>query len=98
MSGDRDVKLSLKIENFQRKNMFDGLRRQRDGTVNAEALLKKPKQHELADVPKGLNMPALMNAPNGVKDGVSIMNQHVMNRDYKLSRKIIDQLAAWKDQ
>lgn len=43
-------------------------------------------------------MPALMNAPNGVKDGVSIMNQHVMNRDYKLSRKIIDQLAAWKDQ
>ena len=90
-ASNRDIKLSLKIENFQRKNMFDGLRRQRDGTVNAEALLhkEKPKGKE-SSAKKGLEVPALINAPNGIKDGVAIMSQHVMNRDYKLSRGVID--------
>ena len=43
-------------------------------------------------------MPALINAPNGMQDGMNIMQQHILNRDYKLSRKVIDQLASWNDQ
>ena len=81
--------------------MFDGLRKQRDGTINAEALLKQEKakdSNQETGVLKGLAMPALINAPNGMQDGMNIMQQHILNRDYKLSRKVIDQLASWNDQ
>ena len=60
LAGDRDVKLSMKIENFQRHNMFNGLRKQRDGTVNAEALMKVKKSKDPnveTKVAKGLAMP-----------------------------------------
>ena len=101
-SKGRDVKLSIKIENFQRNKMFDGLKKQRDGAVNAEALMKvektKDSGQESSGVLKGLEIPALINAPNGIKDGMKIMQQHIMNRDYKTSRQVINQLATWKDQ
>jgi len=38
-ANQRDISLHLKIENFQRKKMFDLLKNQRQGKVNAEALL-----------------------------------------------------------
>lgn len=38
-AGDRDISLAVKIENYQRKYMLMGLEKQRDGKVNASALL-----------------------------------------------------------
>lgn len=43
-------------------------------------------------------MPPLTSAPNGIKDGVQIMAQHVLDRNYKLSRHVTDSLAQWNDQ
>ena len=83
----------MKIENFQRNKIFDGLRKQRNGEVDAEALMKREKAKEPnaeVGVAKGLGMPQLINAPNGIKDGMNIMQQHIMNRDYKMTRKVID--------
>ena len=49
--------------------MFDGLRSQRDGRVNASEL----QEHAAAKTEAGLQQPVLIQATNSLGDGVGIM-------------------------
>ena len=51
-----------------------GLENQRDGKVNAPALLQEQKVQEADGVPKGLSKPVVVNACSSIKEGVNIMS------------------------
>ena len=56
----KDIPLNLKIQNYQRKHMFAGLRSQREGKVDAASLLKNQEEEETQGVPPGLTNKTLI--------------------------------------
>lgn len=72
--------------------MFAGLRNQRDGKVNAEALII-----EEAEKSKDGGSVATLLPANNITEGVAVMEQHVINRDYITSRNVIDSVCKWKN-
>ena len=72
--------------------MFSGLRSQRDGKVNAEALILEEAKKAKEGGPVATLLPA-----NNITEGVAVMEQHVSNRDYVTSRNVIDSVRNWRN-
>ena len=92
MAEHKDVPLSLKFSNYQRKKMLGGLRLQRENKVDAAAIMKGSAPED------SLSKKCFVQAKGSMKQGVDIMEQHLRDRDFVLSRNVVNQVRTWRDQ
>ena len=45
-----------------------------------------------------MTKPSVVNTCSNIKEGVNIMDQHVKNRDFYLSRRVIDSVRTMTEQ
>ena len=86
----KDIPLSLKIENYQRQNLLNGSSLRRNNQVDADLIMKQNLEQERLGVPTGLTQRAIVSPRGSLRQGAKIMQQHVRDRDYSLSRSLID--------